>query len=244
MNSFITNNKSALLMGFGITSLLATIGIAMIESPVMVKEVQERRKELGVEKLPTKEVIMTAGPHLLPVVAGACVGVGCICKSNQINADKTAAAVTALSISEALRHDRIEATKAIVGEKKAKDIDEEIAKRHLEESARKTDVPIVIQADEGLYLCYDKLTNQYFKSTYNKIWSDINNLNSEINVGEPKRMNEYCLSLGEGTVELGEALAWDVTTTGIISPYITTMLDERTKQPCLVLEHQVLPAPI
>lgn len=237
--SYLAKNKSTILKGFGIASMVVAVIDTAILSPKMVEDVKKKKEELGVDKLPKKEVIKTVAPYAALPIASVAIGATTILIGDRIDSKEAFATVTALALSESLAEERRELTREIVGEKKAKDIDEALARKHLENSERTS----IVVTGNGQYLCYDSLTKQFFRATRNEVEKRINNCNADMINGEEIRLNDYCLSLNLDETELGEDLVWSVGTTGLINVNYTSILDSSTGEPCMVIEHTKLPRP-
>ena len=236
--SFLSNNKPGIVMGLGIGSMIMSTVSAFLYGSMAKEAIEERKEELSVDKLEPMETIRTVSPYVLPSVGFTAIGVGCILGGNQMNVNRGAAAMAAYTISDAAFREFREQTKRVVGEKKKKDIEEAVASKSLEKNPLKGNT--VLWTNGGDYLCYDQLTNQYFRSCKNNIESIINQLNHDMFTSMTISEDEYCLALGINTVELGSDIGWDINKNGLIDPTFTAKIADNG-EPCTVIIHRNSP---
>lgn len=237
-----TKSKPGFIIGLGIGNMLMATLAGIRYAPDAREALELKKDELGVDKLSIGDTIKTAGPYFVPSIIFSGVGVFCILKGNQMNLDRGAAALTAYAISESSLRDYREKTKELIGEKKEKDIREAVAKDLVDRNTPKPGTIIV--TGNGDCLCFDNVTNQYFKSSKVKIESAINALNCDMLHGESEiTLNEYCLKLGLDEVELGQELGWRWDENGLISVSFTAVVTENG-EPCLVIVHNTIPKPL
>jgi hypothetical protein len=238
-SSFLSKNKPGLLIGFGLGSLISATFFGIRYAPEAKEMVEIRKKELNTDKLETKELISEVLPYYIPSLIFTGIGITSILCGNQINIDRSAAAMAAYTLSETALREYREKTKEIVGEKKEKDIREAIAKDTVDNNPVKPGTIII--TGNGDCLCFDSVANQYFKSSKVKIESLINSINFDMLHGQDvMSLNEYCIRLGLDEVELGNNLGWDVSSNGLISVSFTAVL-AKNGEPCLVIAHNNIP---
>lgn len=206
--SFLSNNKSNLLIGFGIGNMLMGTFLGVTYAPSAAEAIKEKKQELGVEKLAPMDTIKTVGPYMAPCIAASVIGTGCILAGNQINLNNTSAAMAAYAISETTLREYREKTKEIVGEKKEKDIREAIAKDAI------TNHPVnnreIIITGKGDSLCYDTLSDRYFRSNIDTLKKIELRLNRRMLDEHFISLNELYLEMGLNPVELGDDLGWHI----------------------------------
>lgn len=232
--SFLSNNKPGIIMGLGIGSMIMATASAFWYGPMARDALEEKREESENYEIPPIETVKTVAPYVIPSLCFTAIGVGCILGGNQINVNRGAAAMAAYAISDTAFREYREQTRRVVGEKKEKDIEEAVASRALEKSSHNGNV---IWTTGGDYLCYDKLTNQYFRSSKNTVESIINQLNRDMFTSMVITEDEYCLALGIDTVELGNDLGWDINKNGLIDVSFTAKLTDNG-EPCTVIVHR------
>ena len=238
----IAKGKPGFIIGVGIGSMIMATLSGIRYAPEAREALEAKKDELGVDKLSAGDTIKTIGLYFVPSIIFTGLGVVCILKGNQMNLDRGAAALTAYALSESTLRDYREKTREIVGEKKEKDIREAVAKEIAERNQPKAGTIIV--TGNGDCLCFDNVTNQYFKSSKVKIESAINALNCDMLHGEDTiTLNEYCLKLGLDEVELGQELGWKHDENGLINVSFTAVVTDNG-EPCLVIVHNTIPKPL
>ena len=123
-------HQTDILTGLGIVGMTAGAVAAGINGPKIRDAIEERKKELGVEKLPIKEFFKVSWRHLIVPATAVAGGATCVILAHV--GDKKAAAgyAVAYAASEAALTEVKDKVVEIAGEKKAKEIEESIAKDH------------------------------------------------------------------------------------------------------------------
>ena len=235
--SFLDKNSPGLFLGTGIAMMVLSTFEAAVYSPDAREAIENKKEELGVEKLEIKDVIKTAGPYYLPSILTSCAGIACILKSNQLVTKRGAAAMAAYALSESALREYRDKVHEELGERKVKSIEESIAGEKMKKN------PIegkeVIVTGKGEALCYDTISGRYFKSDIERIKMIVNNLNRRMLTEMSISLNEYYLCVGLDPVELGEELVWHIDK-GYIDPRFSAQLtDDGT--PCIVIDFDIMP---
>lgn len=158
------------------------------EGAITEQEFIKKKSEIAVDT--AKEI----APVVLPpiIIGGATVATAF---SGYAGASKQIAALSAAyNISEKSLLEYKENVTALLGEKKAEEVKETIAKKTIEINppAGKE----VIITGKGNYLCYDVYSGRYFRSNIEAVNSAVNKINKRL-------MDEYFISLGELYYEMG-----------------------------------------
>ena len=142
---------------------------------------------------------------------------------------------TAYSISETALKEYKEKAVEVVGEKKEQAIRDAVAKETLMKH------PLgereVIITGGGDILCFDPLTNRYFKSDRDRLMRAMNELNKRMRDEMRVSLNDFYDEIGLSEAEVGEHLGWDIDNgKGYIDlDFSTQLADDGT--PCLVVGH-------
>ena len=227
---FISRNKSSILIGTGIVGFFGSIYECGKASPVAKERLEAKKEELGVDKLPVKEVIKTAGPVYIPTAAMAITSAGCIIGGTRANLRQNAALAAAYTMSEKTLEDYNESVVDVVGEKKEKLIEENVAKK----SVQKANLPAVIDdiPGNGQFICVDTYSGRSFKADKNKIQAVINNLNEVLNNDDIVSFNDYLTAFNLAPCDYGEQNGWN-RNGGLIEASYTSVL--RNDIPCLAV---------
>lgn len=233
-----------ILTGIGIAGMLSTTVLAVRATPkaLMLIEEKKREKKFAVIKdggdpdLTKLEIVKTAWKPYIPAVITGAASIACLVGASSVNARRNAALAAAYALSETTLADYKEKVVETIGEKKAQEVKDAIAKDKIENDpvTRKE----IIATDKGETLCYDALSGRYFKSDIEYIRRAVNNLNERLLFDTHISLNEYYDEIGlEEIFPMGENLGWtvdpDSANKGLIELDFSSQLAEGT--PCLVV---------
>lgn len=233
-----------ILTGIGIAGMLSTTVLAVRATPkaLMLIEEKKREKKFAVIKdggdpdLTKLEIVKTAWKPYIPAAVTGVASIACLVGASSVNARRNAALAAAYALSESTLADYKEKVVETIGEKKAQEVKDAIAKDKVENDpvTRKE----IITTDKGETLCYDALSGRYFKSDIEYIRRAVNNLNERLLFDTHISLNEYYDEIGlEEIFPMGENLGWtvdpDSANKGLIELDFSSQLAEGT--PCLVV---------
>lgn len=81
----LSRNSSKILLGLGIAGAFTAVGFAITATPKAMILLEEKKQELGVEKLDAKTIVKTAAPVYIPTAISMGVSTGCIQQRRRIN---------------------------------------------------------------------------------------------------------------------------------------------------------------
>lgn len=205
-------------------------------------KIKAKEEELGRE-LTFKEKFKETGKDYAVVAGLAIASDACILTGHHKDIAKGAAVYTAYRISEEAI-DRLDRhLEEEVGERKA----QKIRNAANEEKMREIPVPnedVIIQTGCGHYLCFDRLSGRYFRSSIAGIQRGITNANQQLQDEMYLTYNDLCDYLAIPMVPLGDYLQWDINKQGFLT---TKRWDycgaENTGEPCLILDWERYPEP-
>lgn len=229
-----------ILTGIGIAGMLSTTVFAVRATPKALMLIEEKKREkkfAGEQPELTKvEIVKTAWKPYIPAAVTGAASVACLVGASSVNARRNAALAAAYALSETTLADYKEKVVETIGEKKAQEVKDAIAKDKIENDpvTRKE----IIATDKGETLCYDALSGRYFKSDIEYIRRAVNNLNERLLFDTHISLNEYYDEIGlEEIFPMGENLGWtvdpDSANKGLIELDFSSQLAEGT--PCLVV---------
>lgn len=233
-----------ILTGIGIAGMLSTTVLAVRATPkaLMLIEEKKREKKFAVIKdggdpdLTKLEIVKAAWKPYIPAAVTSVASIACLVGASSVNARRNAALAAAYALSETTLADYKEKVVETIGEKKAQEVKDAIAKDKIENDpvTRKE----IIATDKGETLCYDALSGRYFKSDIEYIRRAVNNLNERLLFDTHISLNEYYDEIGlEEIFPMGENLGWtvdpDSANKGLIELDFSSQLAEGT--PCLVV---------
>ena len=235
----LSKHSPEILIGIGIAGMLTTTILAVKATPKALRLIEEKKKELDVDKLPPVETVKATWKCYVPAAVTGAASVACLIGSNSVNAKRKAALATAYKLSESAFADYREKTFETVGEKKEKTIRDKVSKEQVEKNpVSRTEV---IMTGKGTTLCFDPLSSRYFYSDLEKIYRAANKLNYDINTDpfdSGVTVNDFYDEIGLPGTATGDNLGWNLNT-GLIKIYPSAqMADEGSDhegEPCLVL---------
>ena len=233
-----------ILTGIGIAGMLSTTVLAVRATPKALMLIEEKKREKkftiikdgGDPELTRFEVVKVAWKPYIPAAVTGVASIVCLVGASSVNARRNAALAAAYALSETTLADYKEKVVETIGEKKAQEVKDAIAKDKVEND------PVshkeIVITDKGETLCYDALSGRYFKSDIEYIRRAVNNLNERLLFDTHISLNEYYDEIGlEEIFPMGENLGWtvdpDSANKGLIELDFSSQLAEGT--PCLVV---------
>ena len=230
-----------ILTGIGIAGMLSTTVFAVRATPKALMLIEEKKREkkfAGEQPELTKvEVIKVAWKPYIPAAVTGVASVACLVGASSVNARRNAALAAAYALSETTLADYKEKVIETLGEKKAQEVKDAIAKDKIENDP--VSPKEIVITDKGETLFYESLSGRYFKSDYEAIRSAVNTLNEQLLLDEYISLNEFYEAIGLDSIEpLGEQLKWrvrpDSSDKGLIQlDFSSQLTDDMT--PCAVI---------
>lgn len=222
-----------ILIGMGIAGAASSVIFAVKATPKAMILLEEKRQELGVEKLEAKEIIKTAAPVYIPTAVSFGVSVACIVGASSMNARRNAALTAAYTMSESALRTYRDKVLETVGEDKEREIRQKAAI----EQQQSTPEPqtLVVSSAAGQLKCFDSLSGRYFVSTKNEIDKAVNEFNRQLRDDMRISLNDWYDLIGLDTNKLGDMLGWDIER-GYVETCYASRLDE-DGLPCLVVNY-------
>lgn len=235
----LSKHSPEILIGIGITGMITTTVLAVKATPKALNLMDEKKKELDVEKLTPVEVVKTTWKCYLPAVITGTVSTACLIGSHSVNAKRNAALATAYKLSETAFAEYREKTVETVGEKKERAIRDKISEEQIKNNP--IDRNNVIITGKGNTLCFDPLSSRYFYSSIDKLNRAANKLNHSIHTNPfdtGVSVNEFYDEIKLPHTMTGDTLGWNLST-GLIeiypSPDIVGEGEEHENEPCIVV---------
>lgn len=219
----VEKHKTGILTGIGIASETGAIIHGMWISPKIRDAVNIRKDELGVDKLPPKELLKVVWKPLLPTVTLWGTGCYCLIKSNRISESNGALAAAAASLAENTLNDIKREAKEEKKEKVLNDIEDKAAVKN----AQKVDLTNlkIYDTGNGEDIFYDPVCQDAIKSNMTFLQQRVLLLNQDyqkagvewvdyddfrMGLGFPSSNYAQCLSFcfdNRGPIEISFAVA-------------------------------------
>ena len=252
--AFMSKNSPEILTGVGIVGMCTTVVLAVKATPKALDLLEEKRKEklraatveeakewsedTGIPLTPVEYVTACWKPFVPVVVTGA-VSIACVIGSRSVSARRNAALYSAYKLSETALSEYKEKVVETIGEKKAKEVVDKIAKDKVEKNPVSDSEVIITGKGESLFM--DPLSGRYFMSDMQKVKAAINDLNW--NMGYHNDMyvslSELYDLLGLSRTKISDEIGWRIDN-GVISPIFSAQIADDGR-PCLVLDFETPP---
>lgn len=233
----VSKHAPEIFMGFGIAGMLTTTVLAVKATPKALKLIEEKKQELNKDKLTVGETVKAAWKCYIPAVATAAASTTCLIASSKVSNKRNAVLATAYKIAETTHKEYRDKVIETIGEKKEEAIKEKIAQEKVEKNPVGTKEIII--TDRGNMLCYDSLSDRYFKTDIDRIKRVVNDLNRRMVYDMYVSLNDFYNAIGLKTTKIGDELGWNLDD-GLIDLNCTSALTEYD-EPCLVINYLVTP---
>lgn len=237
----LSKHSPEILIGIGITGMITTTVLAVKATPKALQLIEEKKRELDVEKLTPIETVKTTWKCYVPAAVSGAASVACIIGSNSVNARRNAALATAYKLSETAFSDYRQKVVETIGEKKEKTVLDRVSEKQVKDNPISTKEIIV--TGKGQTLFYDPHSGRYFYSDLEKIRRAENKLNKEINCDpfdSGVTLNDFYEEIGLPGTSTGDTLGWNLRI-GLIEIYPSAQMaeegSEHEGEPCIVLNY-------
>lgn len=206
---FVVKHEPEILMGMGITGMIFSTVWGIKATVKATKKVLEYKESKNINKVTTKEVIKLTWKYYWPVATSMVLSIPLIIAGNRVSNKRYAALATAYTISETALLEYQEKTREVVGEKKAREIQEGIDGDRIQKTYTGTNQIIMTGYGESLF--YEPLSGRYFKSNWNDIAKAANELNASAldSLCGQITLNEWFDKLGLESTEVGDGMGWE-----------------------------------
>lgn len=240
---FLDHNKTGILTGLGIGGMIGSTILAVKSTPEAVKRIQAAEQLKG-EPLTKKEIIQETWTCYAPAAAASVASATLIMASDKMSGNQNAALMAAYKTAEAMYDEYKEAAVEVVGEKKEREIQSEVAKQQILKNPP-TESNVIFS--KGKTLCYESLSGQYFYSEIEEVKSAFNMLNHRMINDWSVTVNEFLGMLGLHDCSLGDS-GWNMEDGPIelvpdshLVPCDSTIIPEGT--PCYAIRYSRMPVP-
>lgn len=225
-----------ILTGIGIAGMITTTVMAVRATPKALILIEDKKDELGTNELTKMETVKAVWPCYIPSALVGTASVLCLVGASSTNLRRNAALATAYTLSETTLKEYQEKVVETIGEKKERDIREQVAKEKMVKNPVRE---VILTERGGNTICYDVISGRYFKSDKDTINRIVNELNRQMRDDMYVSLNEFYYELGLDETKLGNDLGWNIDK-GYIEINYSSHLDANGT-PCLVIDYRVAP---
>ena len=236
IGEFAKKHSSELLIGIGVSGTITAIGMAIRATPkaVELKREAEANKK---EPLTKVEVVKSCWKCYIPTIAVEGLSIACFVGASSVNARRNTALAAAYALSESALSDYQEKMIEVVGDRKAREVKDAVAKKRIETNPIKTNEVII--TSKGDTLCYDAFGGRYFKSDRESINQIVNELNRRMRDENYISLNEFYYEIGLDGTKIGDFIGWNIEKGYIDIDYSSQLTIDGI--PCLVIDFQLAP---
>lgn len=217
--------------------MITTTVMAVRATPKALILIEERKEEIGAEKLEAMDMVKTTWACYIPAAITGTLSIACLIGASSVNARRNAALATAYTLSESALKDYQGKVIEMFGEKKNEAVKDAVAKDKVEKNPVVTREVII--TEKGNTLCYDAISGRYFKSDIEKIKKAECELNRQMLDDMYVSLNDFYYEIGLDSVKLGDELGWNVDSGYIDLSFSSQLASDGT--PCLVIDYSVAP---
>lgn len=237
LKTAIKKHSPEILTGIGIAGMITTTVMAVRATPKALILIEERKEEIGAEKLEAMDMVKTTWACYIPAAITGTLSIACPIGASSVNARRNAALATAYTLSESALKDYQGKVIEMFGEKKNEAVKDAVAKDKVEKNPVVTREVII--TEKGNTLCYDAISGRYFKSDIEKIKKAECELNRQMLDDMYVSLNDFYYEIGLDSVKLGDELGWNVDSGYIDLSFSSQLASDGT--PCLVIDYSVAP---
>ncbi|MCD8372116.1 MAG: DUF6353 family protein [Clostridia bacterium] len=235
--SVLKEYSPEILTGIGISGMVGSTVMAVKATPKALTLIKEEKKSKKTDELSVKDMAKATWKCYIPSGISIVLSSACIIGANRINTKRNTALATAYSLSESALKLYQEKVVETIGEKKEQEVRDKIAADKMIQSPASTQEIIV--TDKGNTLCYDSLSDRYFKSDIESLRKAVNECNRQMIADMSISLNDFYDAIGLKGIKTGNSLGWNANR-GFIELIFSTQLADNGN-PCLVIDFREMP---
>ena len=241
LGGVISRNSPAILTGLGCAGVLTT---AILTGRATLRASEILKMEAPDEQLPVTEIVKLTWKVFIPPVLVGASSITCIIGSNSINQRRNAAISALYSLSETAFREYKEKVVEEIGKNKETKVRDNVMQDRIANNpiGDKT----VFVTGYGDMLCYDKLSDRYFKSSPEKIRQQVLAFSYDLINEQWLDLNDLYYRMGLDSCELGNKCGFDIdhTVEGLIEvTYSSHLVPDSDMVPCFAFDAKVYPNP-
>lgn len=235
----LTENSSVILTGVAVagtitTSIFAAKGHADAKT-YQIKSDAEYNYTVGYESrksedIELREYVGLYWRHYVPAVASGTMTIACIIGIHSVNSRKQAALISAYSVLDKGFENYKEKVVETLGEKKEKDVRDEVAK----EAIFQNPVGDQLVIGKGTQLCYETITGRYFMSDIETVRRAENDIRDTLHHDMSASLNVFFNKIDLPSTRAGDELGWSIDRP-IQVDYSSHLTDDG--RPCLSIDY-------
>jgi Family of unknown function (DUF6353) len=227
----VKSNSPEILTGFSIAGLGITAYLSG-KAAVKASEVIKYHDANSKKELDWKQKFGLVWKIYLPVGVSGLVTAGCIIGSSRASSHRTAAALSAYTLTEKAFTEYRTKVAEEIGKNKERKVRDEIAQDRVTDDT--TSSKEIVMWGFGEVVCCEMYTHRYFKSDMESLRKAENKINSKINNHLYVTLDEFYDIVGLPHTSISDQVGWN-SDKGLMELHFTTVLMEGT--PCLAFDY-------
>lgn len=232
----VKSNAPEILTALGVSGVITTsylTGKAAYEASRLINESESQRGAYNDPKERFKERFKSTWTLYIPAGVSGCLTVGCIVGAYRGSNRRTAAAVTAYSLTERAFTEYREKVVEQIGKGKEQKLRDELS----QDSVAKNPPRDVVMVGGGHVLCYEQYTGRYFLSDMETLQKALNAINYKIVHQFYVSLEEFYDLIGLENTTNSSNLGWD--SDRLLELEFSTVLSSDGR-PCLAFKYSYL----
>lgn len=227
-----------ILIAVGISGFVAAVGLTAKAAPKAQQEIEEKKKELGKEKLTVTETVKATWKTYLPVALLTISSAGCIIQSQNVAQKRTAALATLYQLAENRLADQEARIERLFGEEQAEALRKEEMKDQIKEAKANDRIVFVPKGEQTVWNKYDR---ELVKGSKEDILERLNEFNNDLfnGYGTGLSLNDFNTIIGSPQQEYGDEVGWNPNQGPVRLRWVPVIGDDDT--PMLGFEFEVNP---
>lgn len=236
VNQIVDKRAPEILTSFGVIGVVSTTGLgikATIKSVLKIQETEKKEKR----KLTNKESLILVWSYYLPTLSSAAITIASVIASNSVSANRLLGMSNIFLLTEEAFAQYKDKVVDMIGEKKAKLIEEDLNQAELEK--KPVGNSAIILTGAGEHLCFDKLSGRYFKHDIEKLRRAQNDFNEQLFSDMYLTVNDWYYMIGLEGTDLGTHMGWDVQNGNLRLSFSAKLTD--SGEPCIIIAYNTEP---
>lgn len=241
----VIDNSPAIMTAIGVVGTLTTAyltGRATYRAALMIEDENTARSIKNQPPLELKQKAELTWKLYVPALSTAAITCTSIVMANRVSTKRATAVATAYALSERAHDEYRSRVVEKLGKNKEGEIRTEMAQARVDRAGTSN---IVLSDSDGLVMCHDAFSNQFFKSTIEDIRKAANDVNFQILHHDFASVSDFYDAIGAEGLEsntASETMGWNTDRRlELVDPFPTVLYKERI--PCISVEFSTTPMP-
>ncbi len=231
----LKSNLPEILTALGVSGVVTTSYLtakASFKASEVIRENETAKGACNDDKERFKERTKLVWKLYIPAGVSGTLTIGCIIASSKANGRRTAAAVTAYSLTERAFSEYREKVVEQIGKGKEQKIRDEVAQDRISKNSQSSQEVIVVGT--GHVMCCELFTHRYFRSDMETLRKAQNDVNARVVNDMYVTLDEFYDIVSLSHTSNSNTLGWD--STRLMELMFSTVLAEGG-EPCLAFEY-------